>query len=357
MRRSSLEVAALVVSIFGHAATYAAVPQEASRGSETAGAGPVNRPSEPEPPSLLSLGTLVEEADAIIHGRIIDVQYRMSTPSAAGVPPVPHSFAVYEIQHVLKGRVKGPRFVLRTLGGADGTGNILRPWGIPAYKVGDEDILFVQGNTKLACPLVGCAQGRLRVHKERVYSERGLPLISMSGRTTVFGNNALSVLLLERYPSPSFDALLARPDRAKLLGKHQSATDIAKFRRAYETGAPKFVELFVRPVPKSGNIANLDDIRRTKASIVAGPNIGTDRPAISLAAALGIIARIPKSGRDAAVLESAEIAAKFDFVQPRPRPFHPFLAIVRQPPTQKELDQAEVDAWRANNFNPVIPEE
>ena len=41
----------------------------------------------------------------------------------------------------------------------------------PLFKVGDRDILFVEGNTQHPCPLAGCSSGRLRVMPDEQYPD------------------------------------------------------------------------------------------------------------------------------------------------------------------------------------------
>jgi hypothetical protein len=70
---------------------------------------------------------------------------------------------------------------LELLGGKVGDEE-MRVEGMPEFKVGDEDILFVSGNGKTICPLYGMMHGRYRVKLDAVTGRRyvstpsGLPL-------------------------------------------------------------------------------------------------------------------------------------------------------------------------------------
>ena len=58
--------------------------------------------------------------------------------------------------------------------------------GMPEFHAGDVEILFVRGNHRDICPLVGIHQGRLRVVKsaadgrEQIYLHDGSPLMDLS---------------------------------------------------------------------------------------------------------------------------------------------------------------------------------
>src|SRR5690606_27297716 len=43
----------------------------------------------------------------------------------------------------------------------------------PRPDVGDRDVVFLRGNGRSICPLVGCGKGRLRLVGESVYDEEG----------------------------------------------------------------------------------------------------------------------------------------------------------------------------------------
>jgi len=47
--------------------------------------------------------------------------------------------------------------------------------------MGDYDILFVEGNTRRMCPLVGGVEGRLRIIRGQAYTE--------TGRAVLMGND------------------------------------------------------------------------------------------------------------------------------------------------------------------------
>lgn len=55
---------------------------------------------------------------------------------------------------------------------------------VPLFDVGDEDVLFVKNNTKSACPLVGCADGRMRIIDSKMYDEEGYRIVAPKNLST-----------------------------------------------------------------------------------------------------------------------------------------------------------------------------
>lgn len=124
-----------------------------------------------------SLERLIDRADYVFKGRVIDISYRNSKNGA-----VPHTFVTYAIEAEYKGRHTETDVTLRFVGGPDSSDpakvqRVTVSSAVPNFDIGDRDILFVRGNTKLACPLVSAKQGRLRLINGQVYSETGQRLI------------------------------------------------------------------------------------------------------------------------------------------------------------------------------------
>ncbi|HYC46631.1 MAG TPA: hypothetical protein VED01_14250 [Burkholderiales bacterium] len=138
---------------------------------------------------------LAAHAELVFVGTVTAITYRSSEPVVltddAGAAvldddghPVlrdgsetPHTFVTYRIARVLKGRTGSSEITLRFFGGladepwveVDDQGNtVTAPMAVwssltPRFDVGDHDILFVEGNTDHDCPLVQCAEGRVRL--------------------------------------------------------------------------------------------------------------------------------------------------------------------------------------------------
>lgn len=135
------------------------------------------------------------KADFIFKGRVTAVAYRNSEPvpllDASGQPVLddagqplfqdgsnlPHAFVTFFIEKIYKGRATSDHVTLRVLGGVfpervvetDESGNpvlvdeFFNVSQFPLFDVGDREVLFVEGNTQDACPLVRCALGRFRL--------------------------------------------------------------------------------------------------------------------------------------------------------------------------------------------------
>ena len=113
-------------------------------------------------------------ADLIIEGVVTSVQYRNSDVLGRDDVALPHTFVTFAVERSFKGSSSaGDQITLRLMGGPDGTGRHMRVVGIPQFRPGDREILFIQGNGTVECPLVGWYQGRLRVVRGEVFDDFG----------------------------------------------------------------------------------------------------------------------------------------------------------------------------------------
>lgn len=120
---------------------------------------PLARGTTVVPPSFADL---VADADAIYRGTVTAVEPRR-TASPDGTPAI-KTFVTVAVENVLKG---APRHevVLEFLGGTiDGESLVVS--GMPRFKIGDREFVFVQRNGEQFCPLVAVMHGRYRVLRD-----------------------------------------------------------------------------------------------------------------------------------------------------------------------------------------------
>lgn len=195
----------------------------------------------PSDPSLVgNIAKLTEKSAAVFRGKASSVQYKViQTPLGA----VPHTYVTYDVSEVIAGTV-GKKITLIFVGGTDGKGGFLSVEGVPAFSVGDEDILFVNNNGSAenkgeGCALVGCEFGRYRIVDGRVYEAHGQPVVKIeNGRIQTAGTGPDTVTKVV-YPSPKFDQLLQRPEFAARIKELGMTT--AQARQRYNAEAPKTV--------------------------------------------------------------------------------------------------------------------
>lgn len=126
--------------------------------------------------AVTNLDRALGEADFVFEGEVMSIEYASSTNNGTGGPDpddaddqgvVAHTFVTYRIMEDFSGNATGDTVTMRFLGGVDAaTGpdyDILELAQAPRFDVGDQDIVLMRGNTELACPVVGCADGRFRV--------------------------------------------------------------------------------------------------------------------------------------------------------------------------------------------------
>jgi len=151
----------------------------------------------------------IRSAQLIFKGDVLRVEYRNSRsvplldpdthepvidpdtgePVLVDGSDLPHTFVTYRIARIYKGKTPvgspDPRDVtLRMEGGLYMPHDPSNPeivWisDTPHFDVGDRDVLLVEGNTAVICPIVGWADGRYRLVADpddsvvKVYSEQG----------------------------------------------------------------------------------------------------------------------------------------------------------------------------------------
>jgi len=137
----------------------------------------------------VSARQLVEQADLIFEGVVVNVAYRSSDVIDKGDTPVPHTFVTLRIEDVYKGTSpENSTITLRFTGGPTGDGRILMIPGVPLFDPGERSILFVKHNTKAICPLVGWKQGRFRIAKDLVYYDSGSEVLLSEEGNLAVGN-------------------------------------------------------------------------------------------------------------------------------------------------------------------------
>lgn len=130
---------------------------------------------------------LIQKAELIFEGTVVDIQYR-SSDAIKGGNGVPHTFVTFRIHKVFKGNPPpGGQITLRFTGGPRGKSHILMIPGVPLFNRGERGILFARGNTVAICPLVGWSQGRFRIVDGMMYSDGGHELLRTSSGNLLLG--------------------------------------------------------------------------------------------------------------------------------------------------------------------------
>lgn len=121
---------------------------------------------------------LVDESADIVRGTVVLVE-PFRTTSANGTPII-KTRVTWNVARSLKG-ADTETFTLEFLGGQIGDES-LSVSGMPVFKVGDDDYLFVEPNRGVICPLIAAGHGRFHVQTDEatgesiVYRENGRPL-------------------------------------------------------------------------------------------------------------------------------------------------------------------------------------
>ena len=160
---------------------------------------------------------LVARADTVFKGEVTT-----KTSQWVGEGPARHivTFVSFRVEETYKGQAANEQ-TLRFLGGTVGSETMEVP-DMPRFEVGQKTVLFVVGNGKQFCPLVGIAQGRFQVTKEsitgedRVFTNDGSPLVDTK---EIGQSDKAGVPRLKRDAPPSAQAMTAEQFRSEILGQ------------------------------------------------------------------------------------------------------------------------------------------
>lgn len=123
---------------------------------------------------------LVARAEHVVVGTVTAI---VQGPDQSGAPS---TFVTFSDLTVLKGDVEAT-LTLRFYGGTSGNVAVMIP-DMPTFTLGERDVLFVAGNGRAVCPLVGVWQGRFHVRRDErrdsdvVDDNDGNPVTGLSGR-------------------------------------------------------------------------------------------------------------------------------------------------------------------------------
>ena len=118
------------------------------------------------PPTFMDM---VASAQVVFVGETIDVRSQwVSAPSGRAIVTV----VTFKVIRTLKGELGG-QTQLEFLGGTVGEYR-MEVSGMPKFRVGDEDVLFVDERGQPASPVVGFMHGRFRVLEDPVTARRSV---------------------------------------------------------------------------------------------------------------------------------------------------------------------------------------
>ncbi len=158
----------------------------------------------------------IDRAEQIFRARVVAVT---SGWSGEGANRHVATFVTFSVQESFRGGAAGEQ-TLEFFGGRV-AGRTQRIPGMPEFQPGDVEFLFVRGNHRDLCPLVGVHHGRMRVVKNaadgraQVFLHDGTPLtglkqVGSSGEQAKPAQAAAGALTAEEFGAKIRDALKRR---------------------------------------------------------------------------------------------------------------------------------------------------
>lgn len=121
-----------------------------------------------------NISDLVDQSDMVFHGTVTDIQYKLSEPAGPENVRVPYTFVTFWLDNLIHGSFAEDQLTLRFIGGLnEESKRYMAASIVPQFDLGDEEIMFVKGNTQSISPLVQNRSGRLRIVDGRIYTDTG----------------------------------------------------------------------------------------------------------------------------------------------------------------------------------------
>lgn len=197
------------------------------------------------PAQRTTLSGLVGASDLVFEGQVNRIEYALSDPSGAEKTRTPYTFVTYRVDRVFFGSLDTQEITLRFIGGLDPQSMRYMSSSItPQFDLGDQDILFVQGNTQNLCPLAGNVDGRYRVIGGQVYTETGRAItLGEDGQVRIGARYALDEWQTTNVEGRIFTA--TADDSTKPLPSTAASADALRFMLTAESNGKRPVNAFV----------------------------------------------------------------------------------------------------------------
>ena len=138
----------------------------------------------------MDLAELTKESEVVFVGMVV------SSESAIGTNDNIYTNVLFEINDVIKGIYPELTMNMRLAGGTVGE-HTTKYVGMPDFRPGGKHIIFLRGNEKFLCPIVGWDQGKFNVIEDKATGQEIVLDSSNVPITSINGNN------IERLPSAS----------------------------------------------------------------------------------------------------------------------------------------------------------
>jgi hypothetical protein len=105
----------------------------------------------------MNAGEIVDQADLILTGTVVARDVAL-----AGDASFAFTYVTFAVSEVLKGQTEGQEITLRLEGGEVGE-DVFEVVGMPSFEIGRSYLVFVAGNDRYSCPILGWWQGKFEL--------------------------------------------------------------------------------------------------------------------------------------------------------------------------------------------------
>jgi hypothetical protein len=126
----------------------------------------------------MDLADLTTNAELIFIGTVTDISSERDARTI-------YSYVTFSDLEVLKGTYLEETIEVRLSGGTV-AGETVQVVGMPKFVIGERNLIFLAGNFKFVCPIVGWGQGRFKILRDEI-----------TGQEMVFDNSDIPVVEIE----------------------------------------------------------------------------------------------------------------------------------------------------------------
>ena len=139
----------------------------------------------------MDLGDLTAEAELIFIGTVTNIRSERK-------PNTIYTYVIFSELRTVKGIYLQETIEVRLTGGTV-AGETLSIPGMPKFIVGDRDLIFLAGNLRYICPIVGWGQGRFKIRwdeafgQDAVFDDADTPVTGVVGDEIIRAKTAVNL--------------------------------------------------------------------------------------------------------------------------------------------------------------------
>ena len=162
----------------------------------------------------MDLGKLTANAEMIFIGTVVDVRSQKESNAL-------YTYVTFGDLEIVKGTYTAATIEARLLGGSVG-GETLEVVGMPKFVLGERNMIFLAGNFRYSCPIVGWGQGRFKIawdelsRQEVILDNESIPISGVKDKEVVRAKRGRAVTGFPGIPDSRVADVLSEPQQREI---------------------------------------------------------------------------------------------------------------------------------------------